>query len=150
MVENDLLQKSLFQSIKNRIPQYFTGITLDFSETQVQDETFSYPAVRVMITDQNPIGTGTDRLKLSDGYFIVRVYAEQRSSYMANTIAGVIANKIFNRQIDGTDLGGNRHHHVDRIDLVNQKNAIRMTERLWMAEIYFQCLITAYNDIGST
>lgn len=150
MVEPELLQKSIFQKLKTDIPQYFTGITLDFSEAQVQDETFLYPAIRLVITDQNPIGTGTDRLKLSEVYFVVRVFAEPRSSYVANTIAGVIASKIFNRQINGTDLSGVSNHRIDRIDLINIKNAIRMTERLWMAEVYFQGLVTTYTTIGST
>jgi len=149
MVEPELIQKDVLAKLKT-FQIYFTGITLHFAETQTQDDDFNYPAVRVMIINQIPVGNGTDRLKLSRVNFAVRVYSEKRSDYEANTVAGVIEKRLFNRQINGTDLSGNASYRLDRIDSSELKSAVRLADRLWMSEIFFNSNVTTYSDIGTT
>lgn len=149
MVDPELLQKDILTKIKT-FQIYVTGITLHFAESQVQDDDFNYPAIRVMIISQIPIGNGTDRLKLSNVNFVVRVYSEKRSGYETSEVLGIINNKLFNRQIDGKTLDGIATYRLNRIDLLETKNPIRLAERLWMAETFFRSEATSYETIGST
>ena len=148
MVEPELIQKDVLAKVKT-FQIYFTGITLHFAEAQTQDDEFNYPAVRVMIINQIPVGNGTDRLKLSRVNFAVRVYSEKRSDYEANAVAGIIEKRLFNRQINGTDLSGNASYRLDRIDSSELKSAVRLADRLWMAEIFFNSNVTNYSDTGT-
>jgi hypothetical protein len=147
MVNEELLQRSIYQYLRLQMPQYVTGITINFGESQLQDPDFTYPAIRVIITDQNPDGTGQDRLKLSKVYFIVRSYSERPSSYEANTLLGIARQRLFNKQITGTNLSNQPDHRIDRIDIANEKAAQRSGDRLWLAELYCVGLVTSYVEV---
>jgi hypothetical protein len=110
-------------------------------EAQFQGQDFSYPAIRVDLQLQTPIGTGTDRVRLSNASWTIRVYSTDSSSLEADNIIGLVINAMFNKQWVGTDLSNNVNFNLVRINLINTDPAFRISERAWMGTIVFEGLI---------
>ena len=143
MISPELIQKAVIAKLKaNTALVTALGSADKIKESQYQSTDFVYPAVRVDINEQTPIGNGVDHLKLSTVGWSVRVYSEKDSSFEANDLLGLVLTALFNTQIiDATDENSVPHFTMIRIDVTTTQNAIRTAERLWFAEAFFESVI---------
>ena len=146
MVKTELLQKTIINALKADAALIAVlGTTGQVKESQWQGTIFTYPAVRVDIDPQTPIGNGIDHLKLSDCYWRVRVYSEQDSSHQCNQLAGLTFDALFNKQFTGTDTAGADYLRLIRVDIIDIGRTLRIAERLWMAESTFYSQVNLIN-----
>lgn len=138
MVNLNNLQKAIIQLLKANTP-LVAALTSDgdIKEAQWQGQDFIYPAIRVDIHPQYPIGNGVDRLILSRGTWSVRTYSTQNNSYQANNLMGLVIDALFNKQWSGTDNSDVFNFNVIRVNIINVDNAMRLSNRLWMATAMF-------------
>jgi hypothetical protein len=111
-------------------------------ESQFQGQDFEYPAIRVDMQLQTPIGSGTDRTRLSYGNWTIRVFSSDKSSQEADNLLGLVINALFDKQkIGGTDLNNNVNFNLVRINIINTDPAFRVSDRLWMGTAVFEGLL---------
>jgi len=139
MISPDLIQKAVIKFLQadTALMSVLSG-TNQVLELEYQGQDFVYPNIRVDIQPQTPIGNGTDRPKLSTIHWTTRVYSEQPSSREANYLLGLVIQATFNKQWVGTDYNDLPFFRLIRVDLASQDNAIRITDRLWVASAIFQ------------
>lgn len=140
MIPNELLQKGIVAKLKAdaALTAYLAPSgSASVLENQYQGQDFVYPAIRVDILPQQPIGNGTDRLRISSCIFTVRAYSAKSSSYEANHLATLVGQALFNKQIDGTDESSQANFRLLRINILNIDGAFRISDRLWMATATF-------------
>lgn len=134
MIPMELLQKSIITTLRQNAPLnsalLVSGTVI--LENQFQGTEFSYPAIRVDIQPQVPIGTGTDRIRLSNSVFVVRTYSVKKSSYEANHLLTLVNQALFDTQIKGNSLD-TPNFMLLRVNLINVDGAFRVGNRLWMA-----------------
>lgn len=130
MIANEVLQADLLADLL----AYTTLTALlasaaEVREDQYQGTKFAYPAVRLAILQQTPISEreNCDHARLA---LAVRCYAEEASSKLADTIAGVVNGRWHRRNFHGTGW----YTWLRSEGLVS---AIRVSERLWRAEALF-------------
>jgi len=141
MIPSELLQKDIITTLKANsalITALAPSGTASVLENQFQGQNFIYPAIRVDILPQTPIGTGTDRTRLSTVSFAIRSYSEKSSGYEANHLITLVTNALFNKQIDGTNESNQPYYRLLRININNVDGAFRVASRLWMAVAIFE------------
>lgn len=139
MIPIELLQKSIIAKLRaNTALITYLGGTSQIKENQWQGQDFTYPAIRLDIQPQTPMGTGTDRTRLSNSMWMIRTYSQEKDSYQANHMITLVVNALFNKQIDGTDENNNPYFRLLRINILNIDGAFRITDRLWMATAIFE------------
>ena len=143
MISPELIQKAVIAKLKaNTALVTALGSSDKIKESQYQSTDFTYPAVRVDVNEQTPIGNGVDHLKLSTVGWSVRCYSEKDSSFEANNLLGLVLDALFNTQIiNATDENAVPHFTMIRIDATTTQNAIRTAERLWYSECFFESVI---------
>lgn len=144
MVAIDLIQKAIITALKaNSALITALGSSSQIKEMQYQGTEFSYPAVRVSILPQTPIGNGTDHTKLSNVTWTIRIYSEQKSSQEVSNIQGLVLDALFDTQISGTNAGGVPSFRMIKLDVIRTGQATRLTENLWTSELYFESQVSA-------
>lgn len=140
MISPEHVQKAIIAKLKTNLPLVNAlGGADKIKEIGYQGMDFTYPAIRVDINSQTPIGNGTDHVRLSTFDWSIKIYSEKDSSYEANNLMGLVMNALFNVQIlDATDNNNIPHFNIIRIDVITTNNAMRINERLWAAEIFFE------------
>jgi len=104
-------------------------------ENQFQGTEFSYPALRVHVNYNNPIGEGPCRDEVFRIYFSITSWSEDPSSKEADDLLGLIADGLDEYIIDvATFRTGN-------ISLGSVNSAIRIGPRLWRAEAFFRTTV---------
>ena len=143
MISPDLVQKAIIKMLQadTNLMSALNNDPNRIKELEYQGQDFSYPNIRVDIQPQYPIGDGVDRIKLSNIHWTNRIYSEQPSSQEANRILGLVVNAQFNKQWVGTDSNETPNFYLVRIDLANIDNAVRISDKLWVATAVFQSLV---------
>lgn len=98
-------------------------------EDQYQGTVFGYPAIRLQILNQTPI-IGPEQCDLATLAFSVRCFAEEASSKMAETLAGLANSRFHRRNFHGTGW-------MSWLRSAGLIGAMRVDERLWRAEALF-------------
>lgn len=98
-------------------------------EDQYQGTVFAFPAVRVAILNQTPI-IGPEQCDLALLTFSIRCFAEEASSKMADTLAGLANDRFHRRNFHGTGW-------LSWLRSAGLIGAIRMDERVWRSEALF-------------
>lgn len=138
IVEDHLIQKALISKLQTTI---VTGTLLvsNILEDQYQGANYTYPSVRVNLQDNTPLGNGVGRTKLSLVTFSIIVESEQASSVEVNRIGSRVYNTLFDSQIKGSNEQNAPNYFIlSRIDLLFSGKAVRLDDRLWEKEIFFQ------------
>lgn len=139
MIPIELIQKAIIAKLKaNTALTTALGGSNQIKENQWQGQDFTYPALRVEIQTENPMGTGTDRTRLSNSMWMIRAYSDEKSSYQANHLITLVNAALFNTQIDGTDENGNPHFRLLRLNIISADTAFRIGDRLWMGTVTYE------------
>jgi len=112
------------------------GNNREIREDQYQGSDFSYPAIRIDISDQTPLGNGKICICLVS--FSIIILDTQPSSVKASQISKLIVDEFFQSQIIGKDENNNDYFKLIRIDLINYGKILRTEDKLWEKEIVFQ------------
>jgi hypothetical protein len=107
-------------------------------EDQYQGTVFGYPAVRVAILNQTPI-IGPEQCDLASLVLSVRCFAEEASSKMADTLAGLANDRLHRRNFFGTGW-------MSWLRSAGLIGALRVDERLWRSEAIITG--TVYPTVG--
>jgi len=130
MVGNDVVQAALVAALKAN-----TALTTwlaarstagEIREAQYQGTQFSYPAVRVAVGDQVPVGDTcyTTRAEVT---FETWCYSEHDSSQQCDQLAKLVADALLGKRISGTGF-------ASLVILCDSfPHAVRTGERLWEA-----------------
>lgn len=128
MISNDVLQAAWISKLKS-----ITAIVNELSsedeikEDQWQGTTFTYPAVRVALGTQTPIGD--PECRRAEGIVTIQVFTEDGSSKNADRIAGIINTALYGKAFV---KNGVRFSMVRTTGLVP---AFRKDERTWQSEV---------------
>jgi hypothetical protein len=140
MIHDELIQKAIIQKLFT-----CTGVvnllasSNEIREDQYQNTSFAYPAIRVAINDQSPLGNAVGRTKLSLVLFSIIVFTENPSSKLCNQIGGEVVDALFDSQIKGSDENNiPEYFKLIRIDNLASTAALRLEDRLWQKELFFQ------------
>lgn len=129
MIANPVIQADILADLK----AYTTMVVLlasgEVREDQYQGTVFHYPAIRVAVLNQTPI-VGPEQCDLATLAFSVRCYAEEASSKMAETLAGLANDRFHRRNFHGTGW-------VSWLRSAGLIGALRVDERLWRSEALF-------------
>ena len=99
----------------------------------------SFPAVRVDLSPQAPIGNGRDRIILSTIVFRIDTFSEQKSSRECNHLLTLAERALFDKQIrNGLDSNNVHTYDLLRIDCTGSDPAYRTFERYWQGTLYFR------------
>jgi hypothetical protein len=132
-VDNEEIKTALVAELKSR-----TAITSlldsanEIKEVQYQGDTFKYPAVRVRIIDNVPVGNTGCYHKVTLG---IQVNSQLDSSKEAEQISGII----------GQELNGDSFRSVGVnfiMRLTNLVPALRVDERTWRSEALFTAIVS--------
>ena len=150
MIEPDQLQKAIVAKLKANTDLVTAIGGVDrIKENYYQASKYVYPALRVDMGTQTPIGNGTDRLRLSQVNWMIRVFSEKDSSVEANNILGYAMKALFYTQIiNATDKNDFPAFTFVRIDLTSTNSAERISERLWLAEAFFSSVVNTLNPLN--
>ena len=136
MIPSELLQKTIITALINNtaLVNYLSPSgSASILESQYQGQDYVYPAIRVDILPQVPMGTGTDRVRLSYVTFAIRTFSQKSTSYEANHLLTLATNALFNKQLDGTDESGQPNHRLLKINITTIDGAFRIASYLWTA-----------------
>ena len=148
MISSDLLQKSIIGKLWSNTALVAVVNTGSIREYMYQGTDITYPAIRIEINPQIPIGdTDVSRIRFSTVNFTIHILSEQNSSKEAGNISGLVHDALFNKQIDGTDYNGNSHHKFVRIDEIIVGNPIRLLERVWEIKANYQAQVSALTNL---
>ncbi len=139
MIASDDLQASIITRLKanTALIAFLTTYAAqnEVRETQWQGAAFVYPAVRVSIGTQNPIGDGVCYLTNSEVTFTVHSFSESDSSQQADDLAGLVNTALMGGRLAGTGFGS----------LVIQSDglvhAVRTVGRVWQAQGLYRTFI---------
>lgn len=139
MIDAELLKRGIVQHLKSdtTVTSLLSG-TSQIKESNYQGQDFVYPAIRIDVQPQIPLGTGTDRVRLSRSLWIIRVYSEDKSSAPANRLLSAVISSLFDSQIHGTNENNIPNFVLIRINLITSDDAFRISDRLWMATATFE------------
>jgi len=142
MISPELVQRAIIKMLQADagLSAVLTG-TKQILELEYQGQDFSYPNIRVDIQPQSPIGTGTDRTRLSLIHWTNRIYSEQPSSQEANHLLGLVVKAQFDKQWVGTDSNNIPNFYLIRINLASIDNAMRIADKLWVASAIFESVV---------
>lgn len=134
MISNALLQKALVAKLKAdaALVVLLSNSDIEIREQQWQGRAFTYPAVRVNLLQQLPM-FAMDPCQWFSLAFSVFVLSEDRSSFEADNIASVV-NGVLHEAAWSETADDYRFHKCRSIGL---NSAIRMSERVWRAEAFF-------------
>src|SRR6185503_9271126 len=102
MIPDHLIQKAIISKLQASSLSLISNLSGNIKEDQIQTDTFGFPAIRVDLSDQSPMGNAVGRTKLSRVLFTIIVYSERPNSVQVNQIADGIINTLFDSQIFGT------------------------------------------------
>lgn len=106
MISNDTFQAAVVAKLKANatLANWLTslGAGSEIRENQWQGATFVYPAVRVDVGTQTPVGDGPCYLTTSEFTFTVLSFSESDSSKEADLLAGLVNAALVGRQLSGT------------------------------------------------
>lgn len=148
MIGIDYIQKAIIETLRNNQPLMAAlgGDINKITENQFQGQDIRFPTIKVDMGPQSPIGNGTDRVKLSNASWSIVVFSEDLGSRQANNLLNLVTQALFNTQITGRNETNNPIFYILRIDVVNSQAAIRITNRLWKAEVFFETTIYPITD----
>lgn len=100
-------------------------------EHQYAGKSYGYPAIRIDVQRQSPGVVNTEKCVVNQAFWVIRVYDENDSSLDCDRIAGIVANQLDRSNIDATNF------QITVIYLNSLIGAVRVTEKLWMAQLVF-------------
>lgn len=146
MIDLHIIQKTLIAKLKAS-PALTALVPADkITEIQYQGQDVGYPTVKLDLGPQTPEGNGTDHKKLSRISWTVTVFTEDRSSFLASKIISAVISSIFDSQPFGRNEANNPAVRFLRTDIVNSGNPIRLGNRLWKVEAFFESTIYPVTD----
>ena len=143
MIPNDDVQAGLITKLKadTDLTAYLTGqsATDEIRENQWQGVDFTYPAVRVDLTEQTEAGNPPC---LSDLVFSVHCFGEGNSSLEADHVAGLVMQALLRKAFVGT---GFTSGIIANDSLVG---AVRQAERVWRSTALFRTTLWGGDVFG--
>lgn len=108
MVSNEVFQAAVIAKLKanTTLTSWLTarGAGSEIRENQWQGAAFVYPAVRIDVGTQTPIGDGPCYLENSEVTFTVLSFSESDSSKEADVLAGLVNLALVGKQLSGTGV----------------------------------------------
>lgn len=141
MITNSEFQAALVTRLKDNTKYGIAAIHAllatsgEIRENQFQGADFAYPALRVLVSNLNPIAEGPCRDSLFRSFFSIAVFSESTSSKEADDIAGLVAEALDERMLDTITF------RTGNISLWSVNAATRIGPRLWKAEVFFRTSI---------
>lgn len=139
MISNEVFQAAVISRLKadTTLTAWLTARSAgdEVRESQWQGAAFTYPAVRVDVGTQTPLGNGPCYLENGVITFTVLSFSEQDSSKQADTLAGLVNTALMGRQLSGT---GFRSLAIKSDGLTS---ASRIGERLWRSVGLYRAVI---------
>jgi hypothetical protein len=128
MLRNDQIQAALIAKLKaNSNITSLLASTEEIKEDQYQSTSFSYPAVRVQLVSNEPLGQ-EDACKHTRIRVNLFVFTEDDNSLEADRIAGIIHNEVHGTQFTSNGI-------AISLRTTNLVPAIRSDIRTWRAQI---------------
>lgn len=132
MIDDNDIQAAIVAKLKANAPliAFLTQFSTqaEIREAAWQGREFLYPAVRVEVTQNRPIGNTPC---YSQATITIYYYSEYDSSKQVNQLAGLGNDTLFEKQLDGTGW------YSGIIQLDNRIGGRRQSERVWQAtELY--------------
>lgn len=140
MITNSEFQEALITRLKDNTRAEIAALhaalagsdSSEVRENQFQGTEFLYPAIRVHVNYNNPIGEPPCRDDLFRLYFSITSWSETASSKEADDIAGLVGEALDEQIIDAASF------RTGNISLGNINSATRIGPRLWRAEAFFR------------
>lgn len=131
MISNDVFQAAIVAALKanTTLVDWLTdqGAGDEIRENQWQGAVFVYPAVRIDIGTQTPVGNGPCYLENGEITFTVLSFSENDSSQEADILAGLVNGVLMGARVSGT---GFKSLAIRSDGLIS---ASRTGERTWRA-----------------
>lgn len=131
MISDEIVQAAIISKLKS-----LTSLTarlgdgvLGIKEFSWQGDTFTYPAVRVDIEENEFYFDDQEKCLLQRVEFSVYIYTEDRSSKVCSEIKGLVANGLIGFTATANNI------KFTPIRLVDNVPAIREDDRTWRSQI---------------
>jgi hypothetical protein len=134
MISDEVIQAALVTKLKS-ITALFTGTSVlpeganGVRELQYQSDNFSYPNVRLDITNNDYYFDEQERCSLQEAQFSIYIFSQERSSKQCSTIKGLLMTALIGLGFTGTNV------KFSRIRLVSNIPSIREDTRTWRSQI---------------
>ena len=146
MIALHLIQKAIIAKLKSSTPILALVPATNIVELNFQGQDIGFPKIVVDLGPQAPEGDGTDHKKLSRASWSVSVFTEDRSSFNASKIISTVIDVLFDSQPTGYNEAGAVALRFLRTDVINSGNPLRLNNRLWKVEAFFESTIFAITD----
>ena len=132
MIHNDKIQAALLARAKSK-PSVLTKLidNDEIREDQWQGREFSYPAYRIRIIRNEPINDCYQRVEFS-----FQAFSENSSSQQADDMCGTINDEFHDKSFSRNNI------RFTGVICSNLSPAMRVDERTWRAETFFQTTIS--------